>query len=103
MLADYAENYSMVVQDAVQGWYWTKQQCTTHPLVLYYKTAQEKLVVQSLYDLEHDTGFVYELQKLQCNYLRLSYPGISNIQCSSDGCLAQNKNYKNFLNLTFHK
>ena len=36
MLADFAENYSMVVQDAVQGWHWTKQQCTIHPIIIYY-------------------------------------------------------------------
>ena len=54
-------------------------------------------------DLEHDTGFLYQLQKLLCNCFRLSYPGISNIQYFSDRCSAQHKNYKNFLNLTFHK
>ena len=54
-------------------------------------------------DLEHDIGFAYQLQKLLCNYFRLSYPGISNIQYFSDGCSAQYKNYKNFLNLTLHK
>ena len=48
MLADFAENYSMGVQDAVQGWHWTKQQWTIHPFVLYYKTPQEKLAVQSM-------------------------------------------------------
>ena len=68
VLADFAENYSMAVQDAVQGWHWTKQQCTIHPLVIYYKNVQEKLAVQSMVyfsnDLEHDTGFVYQLQKL---------------------------------------
>ena len=45
VLVDFAENYSMVVQDAVQGWHWTMQQCTIHPLVIYYKNAQEKLAV----------------------------------------------------------
>ena len=49
VLAYYAENYSMVVQDAVQRWHWTKQQCTIHPLVIYYKNAQEKLAVQSVF------------------------------------------------------
>ena len=46
---------------------------------------------------------MYQLQKLLCNYIQLSCPGISNIQYFSDGCLAQHKNYKNLLNLTFHK
>ena len=49
VLADFAENYSMVVQDAVQGCRWTQQQCTIHPLVIYYKNAQEKLAVQSMF------------------------------------------------------
>ena len=103
VLADFAEIYSMVVQDAVQGWHWTKQQCTIHPLVLYYKNAQEKLAVQSMVffsnDLEHDTGFAYQLQKLLCNYIRLLYPHTSYIQYFSDGNdwyyrSAQYKNYK---------
>ena len=46
VLADFAKKFFMVIQDAVQGWHWTKQQCTIHPLVLYYKTAQEKLAIQ---------------------------------------------------------
>ena len=45
MLADFAENYSMVFQDAAQGWPWAKQQCSIHPSVIYYKNAQEKLAV----------------------------------------------------------
>ena len=48
VLADFAENYSMVVQDAVQGWHWIKQQCTIHPIIIYYKDSQEKLAVQSM-------------------------------------------------------
>ena len=91
MLKDFAKNYSVVVQDAVKEWHWSKQQCTIHPLAIYYKNAQEKLAIQSMVfsnDLEHDTGFVYQLQKLLCNYLRLSYPGISIIQYFSNGCLA---------------
>ena len=47
-MADFAENYSMVVQDAVQRWHWTKQQCTVHPIVIYYKDSQENLAVQSI-------------------------------------------------------
>ena len=106
-MADFAENYSMVVQDAVQGWHWTEQQCTIHPIIIYYKDSQEKVAVQSMAffsnDLENDTGFVYQVQKLLCNYLQLLYPSITNIQYFSDGCSAQYKNYKNLLNLTFHK
>ena len=92
-MADFPENYFMVAQDAVQEWHWTKQQCTIHPIIIYYKDSQEKLAVQSMAlfsnDLEHDTAFVYQVQKLLCNYLQLSYSSITNIQYFLDGCSAQ--------------
>ena len=37
VLLDFAENYSFVVQDAVQGYYWDNSQATLHPLVAYYQ------------------------------------------------------------------
>ena len=37
VLLDFAENYSFVVQDAVQGYYWDNSQATLHPLVAYYR------------------------------------------------------------------
>ena len=56
--ADFAESYSMVIQDDVQNWHWTKQQCTAHPIVLYYSERKE-MIVKSLViisdDLQHDT------------------------------------------------
>ena len=70
VLADFAENYSMIIQDAVQGWHRTKQQCTIHPVVLYYSNKQKHLHIKSFAffsdDLDHDTAFVYHLQKLLC-------------------------------------
>ena len=107
VLADFAENYSMIIQDAVQGWHWTKQQCTIHPIVLYYCNNQKELCVKSFAffsdDLDHDTGFVYQLQKLLCEYLLQYLPFISHIQYFSNGCASQYKNYKNLLNLTYHR
>ena len=37
ILMDFSENYSFVVQDAVQGFYWENSQTTLHPFVGYYK------------------------------------------------------------------
>ena len=107
VLADFAENYSMVIQDAVQGWHWTKQQCTIHPIVMYYSDEQGNSQVKSFAffsdDLEHDTGFVYQLQKLLCEYLHENFGFLTQIEYFSDGCASQYKNYKNFFNLTFHQ
>ncbi len=38
MVCDFAENYSYVVQDEIQSFYWNSEMATMHPLVAYYKT-----------------------------------------------------------------
>lgn len=37
VLGDFAENYTFVVQDEIQSFHWSKQYCTLHPVVVYYK------------------------------------------------------------------
>jgi len=37
VLLDFAENYSFIVQDAVQGFHWENSQATLHPFAIYYK------------------------------------------------------------------
>ena len=34
---DFAENYSDLVQDGVQGFHWNNSQATLHPFVIYFK------------------------------------------------------------------
>ena len=106
-LADFSENYSVPVQDAVQGWYFSKQQCTLHPIVIYYRDSLGKLQVMNLAfvsdDLNHDTCFVYDLQKLLCLHIKTHLPDVKLVHYFSDGCAGQYKNYKNFLNLIFHE
>jgi hypothetical protein len=34
-------NYSFIVQDAVQGFYWQNEQATLHPFAIYYKEDEE--------------------------------------------------------------
>ena len=66
ILLDFAENCHYVVQDEVQGSHWNKEQCTLHPVILYYKDDHNEVQCTSLCflssDLEHDTSFVFELQ-----------------------------------------
>ena len=66
VLVDFAENYSFVVQDEIQSFHWSKSHCTLHPVVVYYKEkgklAQKSFCFISEY-LEHDTAFVYEVQR----------------------------------------
>ena len=37
VLVDFAEIYSFVIQDEVQGFHWNNVQATLHPIVIYYK------------------------------------------------------------------
>ena len=37
IIIDFPENYSVVVQDAAQGYHWDNSQATLHPFVTYFK------------------------------------------------------------------
>ena len=104
---DFAENYHYIVQDEVQGFHWNKDQCTLHPVVIYYKNENSELVHRSLCvisdDLDHDTNFVNKLQELVCTYMKNEMPQITNIEYWSDGCAGQYKCFKNMMNLCLHK
>ena len=38
MLLDFAENYSFVCQDAIQGYHWETSQATLHPIVVFHRS-----------------------------------------------------------------
>ena len=106
-LGDFAENYQFVIQDEVQSYHWNKDQCTLHPVVLYYKSREDVFSEKSFCflssDNEHDTCFVYKIQYEISNFIKMNLPHIKLIKYFSDGCAGQYKNYKNFLNLCHHK
>lgn len=58
---DFSENFSVVIQDAIQSQYWAEDQITLHPFVIYYKIGDEvkheNFVVISE-DLTHDANSV---------------------------------------------
>lgn len=37
VLADVSENFSFVIQDAIQGFHWSNDQATLHPFVVYWR------------------------------------------------------------------
>ena len=94
ILVDFAENYHYVVQDEVQGYHWNKEQCTLHPVVLYFKV-NGNLQCKSLCfisdDLEHDTCLVHEIQRMTSKYIKENYPQIKLLHYFSDGCAGQYK------------
>jgi hypothetical protein len=40
---DFSENYSLIIQDAAQGFHWNNQQATNHPFVNYFKNSNNDL------------------------------------------------------------
>ena len=46
ILLDFAENYSFIIQNAVQGFHWDNSQATLHPFVVYYRNTNRNLKVK---------------------------------------------------------
>lgn len=107
VIGDYSENYSFVIQDAIQGYHWSYSQATIHPFVIYYRTADGNLdsicfSIVSEY-LVHDTAGFHLFQKKLIAYLKQQFPHLKKIFYFSDGAAAQYKNKKNFENLLHHE
>ena len=68
LVLDFAENYSFLVQDAVQGFHWENSQRTVHPLVFYFCSPDRELQHQSFWcfsdGLKHTTIMVYAFLKV---------------------------------------
>ena len=106
ILLDFAENYSFLIQDAVQGFHWNNSQATLHPFVIYFME-ENKIKCKSICiisdNLQHNTNsvhcFIYEVLK----HLKNLIPYFNHCIYFSDGASSQYKNYKNISNLCHHK
>lgn len=113
VIGDFAENYSFVVQDAAQSFHWNNLQATLHPFVIYYRMpfaedeADAPLKHVSFVVISecntHDTIAVHLFQKALINFLLTEIGKPKKILYFSDGCAAQYKNRKNFINLCYHE
>ena len=105
VLGDFAENYTFVVQDEIQSYHWSKNQCSLHPVVIYFM--KEKLEESSYCvisdDLNHDFGFVNQVMHQTIDHIKRNLcTTIRKIHYFSDGCAGQYKNCKHFYNLCHH-
>lgn len=105
ILLDFAENYSFIVQDAVQGNHWDNSQVTLHPFAIYYKDGDEVKCLSfcALSDcLKHDTVAVHAFLNSLLQILKENFPQLRKIKYFSDGAASQYKNCKNLINLVYH-
>lgn len=102
-ICDFAENYSFVVQDAIQSFHWSNDQCTIHPFCLYFRDEDDQLQCKSLIviaeSLKHDVNAVHLFQHKLISIIRIHYSFVKNIIFFSDGAASQYKNRKNLYNI----
>lgn len=103
VICDFAENFSFVIQDEVQGYHWNQKQCTIHPFVIYYRRNSDSDVkCQSLVIIaeseKHNIYSVYQFQVELFKYLKEKIPNVTKLHFFSDGAGGQYKNRKNFHN-----
>ena len=81
VLGDFAENYQHLIQDEIQSFHCSKEYCTLHPLVIYYKDVDGNLQHYSLCfisdDNTHSTSFVHKIQALLVEFLKQRLPNIT--------------------------
>ena len=105
VFCDFAENYSFVVQDEIQSFHWNNSMVTLHPFVGYYKDEDILKHVNFVSISEcniHDSVSVHLFITQFLSHIKEKLPMINKIIYYSDGCAAQYKNCKNFLNLCHH-
>jgi len=104
---DYGENYTFVIQHAVQGFHWTNYQATIHPFVVYYAQPDGVSTIQKTYFIisnepVHDATSFHAFRCKVIEKLRRDLPHITHLEYFSDGAGSQYKNYKNIANLFYH-
>jgi len=106
VVSDFAENYSCIIQDSAQSYYWSGEQVTIHPFVAYFKengkTVSACFAVISDH-MKHHVSTVYAFQKELVKFLKNRVPGFSKVIYFSDGAAQQYKNKKNVINLNYHE
>ena len=79
----FAGNYQYLIQDDIQSFHWSKEYCTLHPLVIYYKDNEGNLQHYSLCfisdDNTHNTSFVHKIHTLLVEFLKQRLPNVTKI------------------------
>lgn len=110
VVGDFSENFTFLVQNAIQDYHWNSNQVTVHPFVVYRaeKDKNKSFTFESFVLISecniHDTTAVYLFQKKMINWLVSKYnnDNVKKIYYFSDGAVSQYKNKYNFINLMYH-
>lgn len=104
IICDFSENYSFVVQDAVQGFHWANAQCTIHPCAIYFKDEESNDLKFTSFiaiaDFTKHNHVAVRLFLTQCiAFIKSKLSGLEKIYFFSDGSGSQYKNKMTAFNL----
>ena len=107
---DFAENYSYVIQNEIQGYHWTNKYCTVHPCVCYFKVKNANGDLETRHksfcflseEVVHNVPMVHAFQTRLMVLLKDEVGEIVSVEYITDGCAEQYKNFKSFCNIVYH-
>lgn len=105
---DFGQNFTFLIQDAVQSYHWSPPQGTIHPNALRYCQKDDNVVSEITYVtisdcLEHNATTFYCFHREVMTEMKKLVDGLDEVYLVSDGSAAQYKGYKNVCNLLFHE
>ncbi|OXA37878.1 hypothetical protein Fcan01_27325 [Folsomia candida] len=111
VFVDYGQNYSFVVQDAIQSYHWNNSQATIHPFFVRLwcpNLGEEGNATYKTYfiisdERSHDASTFHTFRTMFVEKLKIDFPFITKLIYVSDGTAAQYKNTHNLMNLLFHR
>lgn len=97
LVIDFSENYSFIIQQSVQAFYYNNLQATVHPVVMYYRDQDKAQIQEKSFCIisdttEHFAYTVHAFLKELTGTIRHEYPWIKKIKYFSDGAPNQYKN-----------
>ena len=100
---DFAENHSLLNQNAIMQAHWSTQQASI--FTIHLKVSRERYHSMAIIsnNLTHDVQFVHAAQAIISDYVQSIYPAAKRLIYVSDGAPHHFKNNKNILNLTYHR
>ncbi|CAF3187703.1 unnamed protein product [Rotaria sp. Silwood2] len=75
---DFAENFTLLSQAAVQSAYWSQKQASIFTVHIKMGTGHRNLVFISDY-MKHTTEFVYQTQRTINDFIKKWYPNVKNM------------------------
>ena len=95
----FAENYSFIIQDAIQGFYWQNSQATLHSFAVYYRDLSTNELRCGSYcaisdHLKHNQTTVHFFLTKLLSLTRNDLPHITSIKDFTDGVASQYKKLK---------